>query len=95
MSTRLRTIIFSGFQGTTDSIFLLQVPAQKLTKMAFWTQVDEERLASQTLVDNLMDRFGTKPIAKENQVNGDDDGAYGGSSLAGESLFQSLASVRC
>jgi hypothetical protein len=32
------------------------------------TQVDEERLASQTLVENLMNRFGTKPIVKENQV---------------------------
>ena len=30
--------------------------------------MDEERLASQSLVDNLMIKFGTKPIVKENQV---------------------------
>ena len=51
------------------------VPAQKLTKDAFWTKVDEERLASESLT-NLVNKFGTKPVAKsagetmENGVNG-------------------------
>ena len=30
MSTRLRTIIFSGFQGTTDSIFFIAGPGSKI-----------------------------------------------------------------
>ena len=34
------------------------VPANKLTKDAFWTKVDEERLASESLIDNLMNKFG-------------------------------------
>jgi hypothetical protein len=46
--------------------------------------VDEERLASQSLVENLMDKFGTKPIVKENQVNGGDDGSAGGTGTIGE-----------
>jgi len=46
-----------------------QVPAQRLTKSAFWAQVDEERFASQTLVENLMFKFGTKPLKNENQVS--------------------------
>ena len=46
--------------------------------------MDEERLASQSLVDNLMDKFGTKPIIKENQVNGGDEGSAGGSGTIGE-----------
>ena len=51
------------------------VPAQKLTKDAFWTKVDEERLASESLIDNLVNKFGTKPVAKtsettENGING-------------------------
>ncbi|XP_040571681.1 protein diaphanous isoform X5 [Lepeophtheirus salmonis] len=37
------------------------VPANKLTKDAFWTKIDEERLASDTLVENLMNKFSTKP----------------------------------
>ena len=68
--------------------FEFQVPAQKLTKAAFWTQVDEERLASQSLVDNLMDKFGTKPIAKENQMNGGDEGSGGGTGTIGENEKQ-------
>ena len=51
------------------------VPAQKLTKDAFWTQVDEERLASESLIKNLMNKFGTKPVAKSGgQVNGEANG---------------------
>ena len=33
-----------------------QVPAQKLTKDSFWTRLDEEKLASKSLIDNLMTR---------------------------------------
>ena len=51
------------------------VPAAKLTKDAFWTKVDEERLASDSLINNLINKFGTKPVAKtvetsENGLNG-------------------------
>merc|ERR1719412_237991 len=41
------------------------VPASKLTKEAFWTQVDEERMASDSLINNLINKFGTKPVAKQ------------------------------
>ena len=34
-----------------------QVPAQKLTKDSFWTRLDEEKLASKSLIDNLMTRY--------------------------------------
>ncbi len=64
-----------------------------MTKLAFWTQVDEERLASQSLVENLMDKFGTKPIVKENQVNGGDDGSAGGTGTIGEIRNSKLSKV--
>ena len=54
-----------------------QVPAAKLTKDAFWTKVDEERLASESLMEKLVDKFGTKPVPKSvADMNG--DGANGG-----------------
>ena len=34
VSTRLRTIIFSGFQGTTDSIFFIAGPGSKIDQDA-------------------------------------------------------------
>ncbi|XP_023337546.1 protein diaphanous isoform X3 [Eurytemora carolleeae] len=40
------------------------VPVNKLTENAFWTKVDEERLASQSLIENLQDRFSSKPPSK-------------------------------
>jgi len=40
------------------------VPVAKLTENAFWTKVDEERLASQSLIENLQSRFSSKPPAK-------------------------------
>ena len=48
------------------------VPATKLTENAFWTKVDEERLASESLIENLMTKFSTRPMAKgTNQTNGE------------------------
>merc|ERR1719153_1325123 len=41
------------------------VPASKLTEKAFWTGVDEERLASQALIEDLQNRFSSKPPAKK------------------------------
>jgi diaphanous 2 len=38
---------------------------QKLTDKAFWTKVDEERLASQTLIEDLTNRFSSKPPPKK------------------------------
>jgi len=52
------------------------VPAMKLTKNAFWTKVDEEKLASESLIENLTDKFSTKP-ARTDGLNGDVNGAGG------------------
>ena len=41
------------------------VPANKLTKEAFWTQVDEERLFSKSLIEKVQSKFGTKPAPKQ------------------------------
>jgi len=63
------------------------VPAQKLTKDAFWTKVDEEKLASESLVENLMSKFGSKPSSKKgghaNGANGE-AGAGGGGAASGQ-----------
>jgi len=42
-----------------------QVPVGKLTEKAFWTGVDEERLASQSLIEDLQNRFSSKPPGKK------------------------------
>ncbi len=52
------------------------VPAAKLTKDAFWTKVDEERLASDSLIQNLMNKFSTKPAARP--AAGEGNGAANG-----------------
>ena len=52
------------------------VPAAKLTKEAFWTKVDEERLASESLINNLINKFGTKPASKQNENS--DNGVQNG-----------------
>jgi len=44
-----------------------QVPVNKLTNKAFWTQVDEERLASQSLIEDLTNRFSSKPPPKKEE----------------------------
>jgi diaphanous 2 len=41
------------------------VPVNRLTEKAFWTGVDEERLASQTLIEDLQNRFSSKPPTKK------------------------------
>merc|ERR1719186_353839 len=41
------------------------VPLNKLTEKAFWTQVDEEQLASQSLIEELQNKFSSKPPAKK------------------------------
>lgn len=51
-----------------DNQILVQIVAQKLTKDAFWTNVDEERSATFNLKEDLMNHFGTKSVGKENQV---------------------------
>jgi len=43
------------------------VPTQKLTKEAFWTQCDEERLFSKSLLEKIQNKFGTKPAPKSSQ----------------------------
>ena len=57
------------------------VPAAKLTKDAFWTKLDEERLASDSLIQNLMNKFSTKPAARGGASAG--DGANGAANGGG------------
>ena len=62
VSINSNTIIFDFYSKRTN---WKSVPASKLTKEAFWTQVDEERMASDSLINNLINKFGTKPVAKQ------------------------------
>ena len=65
------------------------VPAQKLTKDAFWTHVDEEKLASKSLIEKITSKFGTKPGPKNATSNVGDskvDGANGGGMKKSKSL---------
>merc|ERR1719188_1769848 len=65
--------------GQTKRTNWKSVPAAKLTKDAFWTKVDEERLASESLMEKLVDKFGTKPVPKAmGDMNGDANGGGGG-----------------
>ena len=64
-------------QNPTKRTNWKSVPANKLTKNAFWTQVDEERLASDSLIQNLMNKFSTKPAANLGEINGGTNGANG------------------
>ncbi len=64
------------------------VPATKLTKDAFWTKVDEERLASDSLIQNLMNKFGTKPAPRA--VSGDTNGANGAEGGTGKKKMKEL-----
>jgi diaphanous protein len=48
------------------------IQVAKLTKDAFWTKIDEERLASESLISNLVNKFGTNPMAKNSgEINGE------------------------
>jgi hypothetical protein len=40
------------------------VPLNRLTEKAFWTNVDEEELASQSLIKEIQNKFSSKPSAK-------------------------------
>ena len=55
----------------------MQVPTQKLTKDSFWTKVDEEKLASKSLIENLTNKFGTKPASKKIITDGDQSNGNG------------------
>ena len=46
------------------------VPLNRLTEKAFWTNVDEEELASQSLIDEIQDKFSSKPSAKKSVDDG-------------------------
>ena len=54
------------------------VPADKLTKGAFWTKVDEERLASESLINNLVNKFGNKPLPRPTDPNAPENGSQNG-----------------
>ena len=54
------------------------VPADKLTKGAFWTKVDEERLASESLINNLVNKFGNKPLPRPMDPNAPENGSQNG-----------------
>jgi len=47
------------------------IPLTSLTEKAFWVQVDEERLASQNLIDDLQNRFCSKPSTKFVETSSD------------------------
>ena len=42
-----------------------QIPANRLTEKAFWTKVDEEQLVSQTLIEDLQNKFSSRPPGKK------------------------------
>ncbi|XP_059080530.1 protein diaphanous-like isoform X3 [Tigriopus californicus] len=50
------------------------IPATQLTENAFWTKVDEEKLASESLIENLMNKFSTKPVPKQLEMNMESNG---------------------
>ena len=52
------------------------VPATKLTEKSFWTGVDEEKLASQSLIEDLQSKFSSRPPGKKSV---DENSAGGGS----------------
>ena len=41
------------------------VPLNKLTEKGFWTSVDEEKMANPALLEDLQNRFSTKPAGKK------------------------------
>merc|ERR1719259_1493878 len=69
-----------------------QVPAQKLTKDSFWTRLDEEKLASKSLIDNLMTRFGSKPPQKKGSKGSAEgsEGAGGAGAASGKKKQREL-----
>eukprot|EP00095_Tigriopus_kingsejongensis_P005027 maker-scaffold139_size317827-snap-gene-2.29 protein:Tk05027 transcript:maker-scaffold139_size317827-snap-gene-2.29-mRNA-1 annotation:"protein diaphanous-like isoform x2" len=60
------------------------IPAIQLTENAFWTKVDEERLASESLIENLVNKFSTKPVAKQVETNLEANGMGTGKKKAKE-----------
>merc|ERR1719229_780225 len=51
-----------------------QVPVTKLTEKAFWAQVDEEKMASQSLIEDLQSKFSSKPPGKKSVDEGSGSG---------------------
>eukprot|EP00092_Neocalanus_flemingeri_P020848 GFUD01022586.1.p1 GENE.GFUD01022586.1~~GFUD01022586.1.p1 ORF type:complete len:1076 (+),score=306.59 GFUD01022586.1:84-3311(+) len=45
------------------------IPLSSLTEKAFWTQIDEERLANQNLIEDLQNRFCSKPSSTKMKAN--------------------------
>ena len=54
------------------------VPADKLTKSAFWFKVDEERLASESFINNLVNKFANKPLPRPMDPNAPENGSQNG-----------------
>jgi len=54
------------------------IPLSSLTKNAFWVNLDEERLVSDELVENLQTRFSTKTVVKRSET---DSGSNSGKRL--------------
>jgi len=67
-----------------------QVPAQKLTKDSFWTKVDEEKLVSKSLIENLTNKFGTKPASKKVAAGSDGAGPNGTAGGGGKKKVKEL-----
>merc|ERR1719477_135974 len=45
------------------------VPLTKLTEKAFWTNVDEEQLASQSLIEEIQNKFSSRPPAGQSKFD--------------------------
>ena len=46
------------------------VPLNRLTEKAFWTNVDEEQLVSQSLIEEIQNKFSSRPPAKKSIDDG-------------------------
>ena len=66
------------------------MPAQKLTKDSFWTKVDEEKLVSKSLIENLTNKFGTKPASKKVAAGSDGAGPNGTAGGGGKKKVKEL-----
>jgi len=51
------------------------VPLNKLTEKAFWTNVNEEQFASQTLLEEIQSKFSSRPAAKTSIDDGSNSNA--------------------
>lgn len=66
VSERKMLITFKIFLFSDQKSIFFQIEPQKLSKNSFWVKVDEEKLASQEILEGLL-RFSTKPPNRTNK----------------------------